>query len=47
MPDTLVVIDMQVGSFGADCLPRYDFSGLERLNAQPHWVRVSAITNPE
>jgi nicotinamidase-related amidase len=40
MPDALVIIDMQVGSFGSACPPRYDQEALfERLKALAHWVR--------
>jgi nicotinamidase-related amidase len=40
MSDALVVIDMQAGSFGPACLPRYDISALlKRLNELTRWVR--------
>jgi len=37
---SLVIIDMQVGSFGPACPPRYDQAALfERLKRLAHWVR--------
>jgi nicotinamidase-related amidase len=40
MPDALVIIDMQEGSFGPACAPRHDVVGLiERLNELTRWVR--------
>jgi nicotinamidase-related amidase len=38
--DALVIIDMQVGSFGPACPPRYEVSALlKRLNELTRWVR--------
>jgi nicotinamidase-related amidase len=40
MSDALVIIDMQEGSFGPACPPRYDISALlKRLNELARWVR--------
>lgn len=40
MSDALVLIDMQAGSFGPACPPRYDLSALlKRLNELTRWVR--------
>ena len=41
MPDALVIIDMQAGSFGPSCPPRHDTAALvERLNDLARWVRA-------
>ena len=41
MPDALVIIDMQAGSFGPACPPRHDAEALfKRLNALARWVRA-------
>ena len=41
MTDALVIIDMQVGSFGGANPPRHDAAALvERLNALARWVRA-------
>ena len=42
MPDALVIIDMQVGSFSPPCPPRHDEAALfGRLKALAHWVRAN------
>jgi nicotinamidase-related amidase len=42
MPDALVIIDMQVGSFSPACPPRYDEEALfGRLKALSQWVRAN------
>jgi nicotinamidase-related amidase len=40
LSDALVIIDMQAGSFGPACPPRYDVPAiLKRLNELTRWVR--------
>jgi nicotinamidase-related amidase len=42
MPDVLVIIDMQAGSFGPESPPRHDATALfERLNRLARWVRAN------
>jgi nicotinamidase-related amidase len=42
MPDALVIIDMQAGSFGPACPPRHDEEALVgRLKALAQWVRAN------